>query len=246
MKTRQIIATFKYLKDKYLKDNNKIKKLSNEKTNTDNRRKSEYYTIIKSLLISFVLYEHVKYFTMILKTHNFSSFAIPPSILLLTSFLLVIEFWYNSYQDVRYLNANIFKFMITLIDPVIFYSIAITLTPNSNNFKKESLMDNFLGNKKTLYGLVITELIVCIIFPYIFSQKKKFFNKTNIFRIIAILGCIIGLWLPKELIIWLYNFKDYILAYTFLLIAITYLILYPNGNDECKYGEPKEENKISS
>ncbi|NOU47188.1 MAG: hypothetical protein HOO86_09015 [Bacteroidales bacterium] len=185
-----------------------------ERANQKSTKIGEYLLIFVTILLSFSAYEYIKIFALILKARSYENLIQPQFFVLLTFFLILVEYWWNSFNEIFSISRNISWFFLVLLQPVIFYLVATLLTPEFtelSNFS-ERFYSNFFENRIQIY---ILGIILIIVFTKL--SEQKFMSLLNLFRLIYLICCILGIIFAAETI-------QYILSISMLGLTFIFIV----------------------
>ncbi len=183
--------------------------------NISEEKKGEYLFIFKSIILSFAVYEYIKIFTLILKAKVFICFITPPSFLAFACFLILLEYWWDAYQDKFFIAKNFFWFMASIFEPLGFYLIAVLLNPNVKNIAltQSLFIQNYYFQKNSIYIIGILLLVLLFI-----TSQDYTLNGINISRIIGIAIFISAIVFDNTIIHYVITILSLVFAIMFILI----------------------------
>jgi hypothetical protein len=180
----------------------------------ESEKVGEYLLIFVTILLSFSAYEYVKVFMFIIKSKSYECLIQPPFLLILSFFVILVEYWWDSFREIYTISKNISWFFLVLLQPIIFYLVATLLTPEfaklsdfSNKFNS-----NFFENRIPVYILGILLIIAFTILSQDYRLKA-----VNLFRFIFALLGVVG-------IIWSSLIIQYVICSSILVLTILFII----------------------
>lgn len=156
------------------------------------KKAAEYLFTFKSVLLSFAVFEYIKLFAILLKNKDPYCFLTPPFFFSFACFIILIEYWWNSYHFHDKIADNIYWFILFLIEPIIFYIIAVLLNPELNvlKFSKIIFVENYFDFKLLIYILSSIQ-----IFIFIINNGGLNLMMTNIIRYVVMLILIFSIFI---------------------------------------------------
>jgi len=190
-----------------------------------------------SILFGFAVFEYVKIFLMIMKYNAYNCLLTPAFIIALTSFLLLIEYWWRSFGDPLIVVRNFVWYFLSILQPMIFYLIGALLSPHLKGVSQLSPVDftqNFNIYRMPIYLSAIILILLFIIVTDGFNVRK-----VNIIRYTGILLCFIGAFVSVSII-------QYLVSIFLLICTCLFIICFCLGpNRRKKYYACQDQMKTT-
>jgi hypothetical protein len=174
-----------------------------------------YLLIFISVLVSYAIYEYIKIFMAVLIHDAYKCILTPSFFLLIAGFILLIEYWWNSYIDRFYCTKSFLRFNLILLQPFIFYLFPNLLFPENINLTVyDDVVKNLIDNRVKVYILGIILLLI-----FIYSRDGFKIKEKNYLRYLSILTCILGIIFNSSL-------AQHIFSSVLLVCTITFIVIF--------------------
>ncbi|MDH5397978.1 MAG: hypothetical protein OEX02_07520 [Cyclobacteriaceae bacterium] len=150
----------------------------------------EYLTIFVAIIYGYVATTFFEGWGSLIRNSKLSEIHWYHLIWTIFAFLLLVDMWWSSWQKIELLTENIGYFVSSLVSPLIFYFLGITL------FMKVKEINKPVGVHFKLSSPLIFRLFALILLVNIFSSvlfvEHALFDSKNSFRLIGIIFALIA------------------------------------------------------
>lgn len=152
------------------------------------KEKGIHALLFISIIYGLCVIQFFESWSLVLHTGTFRVLFVPPTILTITASLLLIEFWWASYEFTEVIGSSFPNFLVSILETLLFFlggSVLKGVFENSHG-DIQQLFAAYLSKSHIIYGLGIALQAL-----FLLEDLKRKTIVADVFRIIGIILCLV-------------------------------------------------------